>query len=251
MILKRLFENYKQELSPEEALKLILSKGMPYLNEVDGKLLYSGRNDSPKIFKADYRTNRKPMTTSMEVQNKLDDAMKKMGIEALRSNSIFLTLNYESSKGYGKPMLIFPLGEYNYHWYYGIGDLTILYKYSYKGDEDHDAETLSSMTGIDEDRLKEFMKTKLDSEYATLSDLVDHDLLTLEQYEAIVTYEEMTRIDLRVNSDLDDWIDENDDRGHHELVLNSSEGYLAIAPEYFVEEVLPMVTKGLIDEESL
>lgn len=122
MILKRLFENYKQELSPEEALNLILSKGMPYLNEVDGKLLFSGRNNSPKIFKADYRTNRMPLTTSMSVQNKLDDAMKKLGIEALRSNSIFTTSNVNTANSYGKPYVIFPLGDINYH-FTNVSDL--------------------------------------------------------------------------------------------------------------------------------
>ncbi len=71
----------------------------------------------------DVRQDRKPRDMSVEIQNGIDAELKKRGFVARRGNSIFCTGNFNFALQYGKPYLVFPIGEFSYTWSRSVQDL--------------------------------------------------------------------------------------------------------------------------------
>ena len=71
----------------------------------------------------DVRQDRKPRDMSVEIHNGIDTELKKRGFVARRGNSIFCTGSFNSSLMYGKPYLVFPVGEFSYTWSRVVKDL--------------------------------------------------------------------------------------------------------------------------------
>jgi hypothetical protein len=58
-----------------------------------------------------------------EVQEMIDGWMKENGFKALRSNSFFVTGDYEQAMKYGNVYVIFPKDGFYYTWFEGTKDL--------------------------------------------------------------------------------------------------------------------------------
>jgi hypothetical protein len=81
------------------------------------------QGNSPTIFKASSRTNRKPVDTPNQIQNMIDGALEATGFKALRSNSIFCSGYKAAAMNYGIPYLIFPLDGFDFTWSKAYADL--------------------------------------------------------------------------------------------------------------------------------
>lgn len=125
--------DYESDYSAEyNLINNIYNKCQPFLKEWINsfknkklKIWYSGRIGKGNVFTGKIRTDRKPMNTSNKYHIPLNKYFKDTyGIE-YRSNSIFVTGDYNDANDYGQgsPFLIFPIGNYNYLWSPNIDDL--------------------------------------------------------------------------------------------------------------------------------
>jgi hypothetical protein len=89
-----------------------------------GELLYRGVGGSttakqslfPSAFPGVPNSNRSPTDSSTLMQFTVDSVLKKSGFEALRSNSIFTTSNYDMAREYGKVYVVFPKDGFDFTW---------------------------------------------------------------------------------------------------------------------------------------
>jgi len=233
-----------------QAAQLINAKAYNFLKECKGRVPYAEiRNVTSNTFIGQYNKNT-PLDSDIKYQSAVDNFVKGRGAYALRSNSIIVTLSKEIVRELGKPMYIFPLGEYHYHWFMRGKDIGNLKLSKSHVRIEHEAYGLSDITGFPDDIIQEELDNhSLDR--AAVEDLLFWELISDDEYYQIIVNENLRELGLEVDKYLNYWINKNDQNGYHELVLNSSDGYLAIDPEYFVEEVLPLVSDGLIDKNNL
>jgi len=97
-----------------------------------GKYFYRGTLNPEKnkfIMGARARMDRKPFSTTPELQNAIDMLMKGSGLQAVRSNSIFVTSRLETARGYSAHNsaihIIFPVNGSKYSWSPFIRDLYV------------------------------------------------------------------------------------------------------------------------------
>lgn len=88
-----------------------------------GKYFYRGTLNPQKtgfIMGARSRSDRKPFSSTPELQNAVDMLMQGAGLKAVRSNSIFVTSRLETARGYtthnSSIHVIFPVNGSNYSW---------------------------------------------------------------------------------------------------------------------------------------
>ena len=89
------------------------------------KLLFRGmKGEKPMVHGRSWE-DRRPKDSHREEQVAFDNFLKDLKIQALRSNSIFTTADYEQAAEYGKVYLIFPLNSSNFAWSQTEGDVVI------------------------------------------------------------------------------------------------------------------------------
>lgn len=77
--------------------------------KVTGKMLYRGLRTDVSVFEGRSREDREPKDSRTEISNRLDQALRNHGFQALRSNSIFTTTSRDFASSYGRHMYcIFP-----------------------------------------------------------------------------------------------------------------------------------------------
>ena len=108
------FNEYYEKIKKECSL---------YLKNNKGNILYSGRDFNDIIVKSKVRKDRRPLSTSRKTHNNLDKIFNDIFGVRLRSESVFCTLNYRVANSYGRPYVIFPIGEYTFYWSTVLNDL--------------------------------------------------------------------------------------------------------------------------------
>ena len=79
------------------------------------KVFYRGlKGDLPYIFKDQSRSNRTPRDSVVWISQLYDMSLAKLGVNALRSNSIFVTSDPDSAIAYGRVYVIFPVNGFDY-----------------------------------------------------------------------------------------------------------------------------------------
>lgn len=128
-------ENIKVLDKTDAAIRAIEKHCQPFLkdlikaNEINisspskFKFMYSGRKSRKTIFSKPIRKNRKPMDTSKELQDIIDDMLFKQFGWRPRSSSLFCTSARVTAESYGTVYLIFPVGKYKILWSPSIVDL--------------------------------------------------------------------------------------------------------------------------------
>ena len=85
-----------------------------------GKFLYRGTQDNEaagrSAFIGNSRENRRPKDSSSKASEQFNHCLKELGIEALRSNSIFTTSDLTRTGSFGDPYIIFPLNSAKFSW---------------------------------------------------------------------------------------------------------------------------------------
>lgn len=87
--------------------------------------LYRGASGKPEYFKAVPRENRSPRDSNHEGQIVYDFYLDKLGIKAKRSNSIFVTNDFNHAKDFGSVYVIFPVDGFSYSWSQTESDIII------------------------------------------------------------------------------------------------------------------------------
>lgn len=90
------------------------------------KYLYRGvrlpaglKNKQPMLFNGAIRNNRKRMDTSISEEDtiSINEALRQLGIEARRNNSLFTSPHISVAEAYGIPYMIFPKDGFKYSWF--------------------------------------------------------------------------------------------------------------------------------------
>lgn len=93
-----------------------------------GKILFRGlkknKTNTPAYVGRSWN-ERKTMNSTEQGQQIFDYALQKMGISALRSNSIFTTSDSNQASGYGNLYIIIPKNGFQFSWSVGDSDMVI------------------------------------------------------------------------------------------------------------------------------
>lgn len=125
------WENLTEDKAPskEGVLNFIKKNCQQYIQENPEwmtTLLYRGIqiNTDDDIVVKSIRSDRRPLDTHQVLHDLYDEALKRAGIMARRSNSIFCSGNIEVAEGYGEICVVFPIGRFEYSWSPEYPDLT-------------------------------------------------------------------------------------------------------------------------------
>jgi len=107
-------------------------KAFKYTHKVLFRGVKKGKTNTPAYVGRSWN-ERKTMNSSEEGQRIFDYALQKMGISALRSNSIFTTSDSNQAGGYGNLYIIIPKNGFQFSWAIHepdmvMDDVSILYK---------------------------------------------------------------------------------------------------------------------------
>jgi hypothetical protein len=87
-------------------------------------LLYRGLlNTEIDAFYGKSRKYRRPLDLKPSIQEFFDNAMRSVGMEAVRSNSIFCSSDLDQAMGYGSTYIIFPKNGFKFSWSPIVRDL--------------------------------------------------------------------------------------------------------------------------------
>lgn len=98
-----------------------------YLNDMQTmhRLIFRGIPKQELIpFVGHSENNRKPRDTKITFQRAIDSKLKAAGFKALRSNSIFVTVDHIKARNYGNLFAIFPFDSCNFTWSTEYSDLS-------------------------------------------------------------------------------------------------------------------------------
>ncbi len=114
-----------------DELKDILNKDCKsFIKNMKGakNLLYRGVKAAPSFYdKKNTRSNRKPRLINKSLHDKLGmDAIKRFGWNT-REEGIFTTNSILNAKRWGKPSIVFPIGEFKYVWLKDVNKLYSAY----------------------------------------------------------------------------------------------------------------------------
>lgn len=114
-------------LKDAEILELIKRDCQPFLKHHPDGLMFRGmKNKGVGAFKQSVRGDRKPKNMLPELHSKIDDWFQtKFGIKA-RSETVFVTGDFNDARSYGKAYAVFPIGEFDFVWSPEVGDLFIV-----------------------------------------------------------------------------------------------------------------------------
>ncbi len=97
-----------------QILETECSEFIPQMQQA-GKLLYRGTREHVGQFEGRSRWDRQTKDSSTEVSNKFDEIMSELGVQALRSNSIYTTSSYGFASAYGDNVyIIFPKNGFHF-----------------------------------------------------------------------------------------------------------------------------------------
>lgn len=131
------FENHNN-IDVKKIAQLIKSDCKPFIEElkrcglgtrtINHHLIYRGFKEaeryeiSPGIYQVTNHGQRSPLHTSVEVSDIFDDNFsKKFGVRP-RKDGFYATKSKFVARDYGKPYLLFPIGEFRYFWNPNIDD---------------------------------------------------------------------------------------------------------------------------------
>jgi len=111
--------------TPDEVISFIQNNCQPYLKENPNNknILYRGTNSSEQCYIKSIRTDRNPSGSNKSIHDIFDDAFKKAGFVATRSNSLFVTPSVYQASEYGNVYVVFPIGDFNYTYSNEVVDL--------------------------------------------------------------------------------------------------------------------------------
>jgi hypothetical protein len=90
------------------------SEFIPHM-QAAGKLLYRGTRNDEDQFEGRSRENREVKDSNAEISETFDRMLAQLGVQALRSNSIYTTSSYGFASAYGHNVyIIFPKNGYNF-----------------------------------------------------------------------------------------------------------------------------------------
>lgn len=125
------WENLNEDKTPSNdgVLNFIKKNCQQYIQENPEwmtSLMYRGIqiNSDDDIVVKSIRSDRRPLDTHQVLHDLYDEALKRAGIIARRSNSIFCTGNLDVAEGYGEICAVFPIGRFEYSWSSEYPDLT-------------------------------------------------------------------------------------------------------------------------------
>lgn len=101
----------------EDIMAFIQQNCQPYIKEHPDFMsypLYRGMSPRGDVSIQTIRQDRKPLSSNQYIHQVYDEAMKRAGLTAIRSNSIFCTGNKNAAMGYGDVYVIFPIGDFKY-----------------------------------------------------------------------------------------------------------------------------------------
>lgn len=122
-ILKQ-FDAYVDVLPPD-VIKFVKEHCSDFLKDAKqaGEFLYHGDSTkSENIFLAKTKEGRRTLNTRSDLQVNFDDAARRQGFTALRSNSLFCVSDKIFAGTYGKVYMVFPLNGFSYTWSPKISD---------------------------------------------------------------------------------------------------------------------------------
>ena len=102
------------------------SKYLPFFRK--SGFLYRGFHDNDLahgVFYGYPRADRIPSDSSGEFQQLFDKVLTKLGVSALRSNSLFCTREEEKATDYGLPFIIIPCNDATYTWSHTYDDIVL------------------------------------------------------------------------------------------------------------------------------
>lgn len=158
--------------------KKFLREFLPEFNGV--YYMWSGRNISGYYDVRQVRKNRKPMSTPVKVQDRVDDMFEDEFGYRPRSNSIFVTGYRKEASTYGNVNMIFPLYDYKYLWNPKIKDFFISVNY----DQMQENELRRLIKSYRDDNLKEALSSKVEimltcKEYLVVSEELEQEIYNL------------------------------------------------------------------------
>lgn len=135
----RLFEIQKKvrlgdySIKPTNAQELeafVKKNCQPWLSQVSDRVgpVYRGfrvkryRPVNARAFTKRVRKRRNPLHSDRPMHNKFNNAIKKCGLKANRTNSVFVTSDFATAERYGKPYVVMPIGHFNYTWSERVND---------------------------------------------------------------------------------------------------------------------------------
>jgi len=120
-----------------EVLEITQKAAAPWLEEVSngsleqylmGYPFFRGRKgESRTVFYKRIREDRKPVDSSRETHDYINDYLMDKGAVAHRGNSAFVTRSMANAGAYGSVYYIFPVGQYSYTWIKGMTDFTTMF----------------------------------------------------------------------------------------------------------------------------
>jgi len=245
------------ELSIEDALKLIETKGQPWLNATDWYLPFSGRKRKEDIFVGNYHVDRKSSSGNEAAQDIIDKRIRQEGGNALRSNSIFVTTSLNTASEYsqdgGEIYYVLPLGDFQYHWYPKEPDLIASTEHDFivnKSELQEYGITLKYYNFLVKTANDFDLPSKSYKDLRTVEDIAlknyrqdfkkGQDFLNAMSGSNVIfslALKDKNRINniardvkININTGIKEWISTE----KHELVVNSNSGYLAINTVYFM-----------------
>lgn len=112
----RYYQLLENKMSVEQIVDFIIENCQPFLKENPSLTpLYRGTKRTVNSYEIiEVRKDRKPLHNNPELQQILDNGFEKAGFEAKRSNSIFVVKREDRASLYGNPIIVIPIGEFNY-----------------------------------------------------------------------------------------------------------------------------------------
>ena len=103
-------------------------KAIGGVKNLDKEILYRGIGNAPNVTMKDnikvVRTDRKPRDTNIALSGLLDDWFNKKFRHKYRTQALFATGVRNEAKRFGSPMVILPIGKFEYVWGKQVDDLT-------------------------------------------------------------------------------------------------------------------------------
>jgi hypothetical protein len=164
MRLQRYINEAEYTLWWDILIKNIKKNCKPYINALklfsDNNVFYRGyeTGSNRNVFiKKTPRKDRKPMNTSIELHNMLDDIFEKKFGWRVRSEGVFTSGNMGDTFGYGDEYVFFPIGKFKYVFSPNVNDLFVDMEHIFSEYEDsHDINYLKSHE-YKRDALEEFI----------------------------------------------------------------------------------------------
>ena len=122
-------ESYMNEEEINKAVASVKKNCQPFFKKMgsSGEFLYRGHHSlatfGKLLTKVKPRKERKPLDTSQELHDYLDELFKKYHGWKARSKAIFATASRKAAKHYGKLYYMFPIGDFSFLYHPELEDM--------------------------------------------------------------------------------------------------------------------------------